>query len=58
MVSAVFPYEMWMYGAGQGRLAGDIAHVNDGFAAAFDPYSKKRIAPLGELKKFAAKEFQ
>ncbi len=50
-------YALWMLEAGQRRVAGDIANVNDGGVEAHRPYYAKHLELLDTLAKYAASEF-
>jgi hypothetical protein len=56
--AATSQYRLWMTGAAQRRIAGDITNRNDGFVDAYRPYSLKRDGLVDALKKFAHEEFQ
>jgi hypothetical protein len=53
---AAHGYQAAIAGAGQKRLAGKIAEINDGLIEAREPYAQKRNELLKELREFARKE--
>jgi hypothetical protein len=58
MNTTALAYQVWMFEAGQRRIAGKIAEVKKGHIELYRPYSEKRSALLDELKEFAKREFQ
>jgi hypothetical protein len=51
-------YKIWIFGAGQKRLRGEIENLSKGGADAYKVYGAKRDELLRDLRDFGKEEFQ